>query len=179
MKYNGQTKKTLAGMIGCLLVAVLGMAFYLVVQRHTSVIDVSNIPVVRSDEQTYCLIEHTGVDEHGTIYITAMAQSGQMQYSYHNWVLGEGTGIYDNISLLLVNTKTNKAYRLKTYSHSMLSASEREDTLSSGGQELTAYGRKEMLQEKSMVIAAVFIDRNGKKSILYPEENQIDESKIS
>lgn len=179
MKYlhKNAVTKTLIGIALCLLAAVLCMVFYLAVQRHTSVIDISKLPVLASDDQTYCRIDSTSEDEHGTIYITAVAQNEQMQYPYHNWVLGDGQGIYQNISLLLVNTKTNQAYQLKTYSHTVSSAN--EDASQGKGQGVIAYGKQEMLQEKSMVIAALFTDRDGKQSILYPKENKIDESKIS
>ena len=87
-----------------------------------------------------------------------------------NWVLGNGTQVYKNWTIVLTDGK-NTIYKLKSFVISYQSEDDSINQLSSTGNGMVAYVKnKELIDNKELKIAVLFKDKSNNQYLLYPEK---------
>lgn len=151
-----EKKKTLIGIGVCGIVTVLFLMMFILFNCRTSKIDISEIQVLKESEQNSVKIEQVEFLNHGVFRVNVIAEPEGIAYDYHNWVLGDGTGLYKNYTVLLVEQNHQNAYKLKTYCQD------------SG---MIGLGKTSLLEKNNLEIAVMFQTREGEYYILYPKES--------
>lgn len=155
--------------LSCAIVIIF-MILYCQIEWHVSKQTFNNVDIIKSSENTKMYIESVTYDSNGVACIKCAAQNDNITYDYFNWVLGNGTQVYKNWTIVLTDGK-NTIYKLKSFVISYQSEDDSINQLSSTGNGMVAYVKnKELIDNKELKIAVLFKDKSNNQYLLYPEK---------
>lgn len=163
-------KIIITGTLLCACITAALMSLYIIYARHTETTDIHDIPVISQSDGAYLLIDRIQDSNHvKTIY--AAARDGSITYAFDNRVLGSGRDVYKNRELLLADKKSGIARVLRTYPLSFTPERDMANSAKYENSGIIAYLDTDISeQDRSLQIAVLFKDRNGRQYIYYPEE---------
>lgn len=155
----------------CMILAIGCIGIYHIGALRSRSVDLKEVSVLHQKKGIELYVNHIEY-EGKKICVTAAAKNNTLKCNYVNHVLGPGTGIYKKKTILLVDEKEQKGYCLKTYPYTFSPENEKKERFCQQDG-VIAYGSGAKLQDKSLKVAVLFEDQEGKEYVLYETEKGI------
>lgn len=160
-------KRIIRLMVIAFLISSITVVFFYEWNTRLQEIQGDNVEVLKQTDKIKLKIKKIEKDHAGNICIQLLTKNDNITYEYHNWTLGDGSGPYKKVQIVIV--QPDKILAGKTYPYKMQLSDEDMAEGYTEADGFQCYIRSKDISE-SDVVAVVYEDRDGKKYIVYQDE---------